>query len=265
MSVMHWARLAPLLWLIGAPSAAVPSIPPSQPVPLPATERLSYAIHWVGVPVGESTLAVKKMTEIEGDPAYHFAATTESYHVLRLVYPVNTRVDSYVDAERFLPIRYRMSGRQGFSTRDRELIFDHEQHSVMLREGRSRTYQTVSDVQDPLSALYYYRVTASLRDGEIVRVPVHDRKRPKEIIVTAGPVESVTTKAGTFQAARLKIWQEQEGLFLHDGDITLWMTADERRLPVRMEAKVAIGTVTAELTAFARGAAPPLSAASAAP
>jgi hypothetical protein len=38
-----------------------------------------------------------------------------------------------------------------------------------------------------------------------------------------------------------------EGLFKKEGEILIWLTDDERRLPVRMETKLKIGRVTAEL------------------
>jgi hypothetical protein len=242
-------------WLLtgAVTSAALSSAQPPLPV-LPTfavPEQLSYAISWTGIPVGESTLAVQESVDAEQSGAYHFVSISRSNHILRLLYPVKTRIDSVVEKERFLPIRYTMTGRQGFKTRNRELRFDQASHQVeLVMDGVSRIYPTVEAVQDPLSALYYYRATATMRAGETVHIPVHDRKRPKEIVVTAGPVETVKTEAGTFQAVRLNVKQEEEGLFLHDGDITVWITADARRLPVRMEGRVAIGTVTAELTAY---------------
>ncbi len=211
-------------------------------------ERLHYSISWVGIPVGESTLTSQGIVDEGAGMIYHFASTANSNHVLRLLYPVKTKIDSVVDPEHFVPIRYTMKGRQGFQTRTRELRFDQVNHAVeLIMDGQSRTYPTVAAVQDPLSALYYYRLTATMQPGEVVRIPVHDRKRPKEIIVTAGPVERVVTDAGTFQAVRLKIKQEEEGIFLHEGDITVWITTDDRRLPVRLEGRVTIGTVAAEL------------------
>jgi len=246
-----WLTAAAAL-LIGATVSA--SVTVAQP-PRPAfaePERLHYSISWVGIPVGESTLISQGMVDEAGGRVYRFASTAASNHVLRLLYPVRTRIESVVDAERFLPIRYTMQGRQGFQSRSRELHFDQTNHTVQLSmEGETRNFPTVEAVQDPLSALYYYRMVATMQPGEIIHIPVHDRKRPKEIVVTAGPVESVTTGAGTFQAARLKIKQEEEGIFLHQGDITVWMSADERRLPVRMEGHVAIGTVAAELEDYA--------------
>ena len=252
----RWLRLAPVLGvLFGAPSAGLSS--PATPPPLAPTERLSYTMYWIGVPVAESMLKSAGPVELPEGRAFHFIATTESNHVLRLLYPVKTRVDSFVEAGRFLPIRYTMTGRQGFRKRDRELRFDQAGQSVtLITEGRSRIYPTVAAVQDPLSAFYYYRMTASLEPGEVARIPVHDRKRPKEIIVTVGQVETVKTKAGTFETVRLKIEQE-EGLFLHEGEVWLWMTTDARRLPVRVEARVTLGTVVAELTEVTREEPPP--------
>ncbi len=251
--LIPFAWLASSVWLLaGSAPAALP--PAATPLSFHATEQLHYVIRWAGVPVGESTLVVQDVVEAEEGPMYHFASTARSNHVLRLLYPVRTRVESFVDAARFLPVRYTMQGRQGFRVRDRELLFDQRAHSVeLVTEGRRRIYPTADEVQDPLSALYYYRRTATLEAGEVVRIPVHDRKRPKEIVVTAGPVETVETDAGTFQAARLDLTRQDEGLFLHEGDITLWMTADERRLPVRLVGRVAIGTVSAELTAYTIG------------
>jgi hypothetical protein len=242
-----WLAAIAALFMGTSGLASVTDAQPPEPV-FATPERLHYAISWVGIPVGESTLTSQGMVDEGAGSTYHFSSTATSNHVLRLLYPVRTRIDSIVDAERFLPIRYTMDGRQGFQTRHRELHFDQSNHTVRLTmEGQSRNYPTVEAVQDPLSALYFYRMTATMKEGEVVRIPVHDRKRPKEIVVTAGPVETVTTDAGTFQAVRLKIKQEEEGVFLHEGDITVWITADKRRLPVRMEGRVAIGTVAAEL------------------
>ncbi|MBI3620930.1 MAG: DUF3108 domain-containing protein [Nitrospirae bacterium] len=239
---------AAVLLIVSAGSASTADEPPPSRPAFASPEQLHYSISWAGIPVGESTLVSRGLADEGQGPVYHFASTARSNRVLRLLYPVKTHIESIVDSGRFLPIRYTMTGRQGFQTRSRELRFDQITHTVeLVMEGRTRTYPTIDAVQDPLSALYFYRMTATMEPGEVIRIPVHDRKRPKEIVVTAGPVERIETDAGVFQAARLNIRQTEEGLFLHEGDITVWITMDERRLPVRMEGRVTIGTVTAEL------------------
>jgi hypothetical protein len=250
LTVWIWPAAVAALLLGSASSASISDAQPPQPV-FASPERLRYSISWIGIPVGEGTLTSEGRVDTEAGVIYHFGSTAISNHVIRLLYPVRTRIESFVDSERFLPIRYTMNGRQGFQTRSRELRFDQVNHTVeLVMNGLNRTYPTAESVQDPLSALYYYRLTATMQPGEVVRIPVHDRKRPKEIVVTAGPVDLIETDAGVFEAARLKIKQTEEGLFLHEGDITVWMTTDDRRLPVRMEGRVTIGTVAAELVDY---------------
>ena len=251
LSVIFWISTSGPVPVV----ASVPATLSSRSV-FSVKEQLRYDISWIGIPVGEATLASEGFENSEEGGLLHFVSTVRSNHVLRVLYPVKTRIESFVEAERFLPVRYVMTGRQGYRMRNRTLLFDQAQHAVeLVSSGEHRTYETVEAVQDPLSALYFYRSNATMREGEIFRVPVHDRKRPKEIVVTAGPVETIRTDAGLFDVVRLNVEQTGKGLFLHDGDLTVWITTDERRLPVRMEGHVAIGTVVAELTHVLRGSA----------
>jgi hypothetical protein len=38
-----------------------------------------------------------------------------------------------------------------------------------------------------------------------------------------------------------------QGIFLNQGNIRVWFTTDDRRIPVRMKAKVIIGSIVADL------------------
>ena len=52
---------------------------------------------------------------------------------------------------------------------------------------------------------------------------------------------------GETEAVVVKPVLKSEGLFQNKGDILVWLTDDENKIPVRVETKVPIGTVTAEL------------------
>jgi hypothetical protein len=40
---------------------------------------------------------------------------------------------------------------------------------------------------------------------------------------------------------------KSEGIFNRKGDMYIWLTDDQRRIPVRMQTKVAVGSITATL------------------
>jgi hypothetical protein len=41
---------------------------------------------------------------------------------------------------------------------------------------------------------------------------------------------------------------KSEGIFARTGDIVIWLTDDDRRIPVQMKSKVVVGSITATLT-----------------
>ncbi|MGH7219026.1 MAG: DUF3108 domain-containing protein, partial [Nitrospiraceae bacterium] len=47
-----------------------------------------------------------------------------------------------------------------------------------------------------------------------------------------------------------------QGLFLNKGNIRVWFTTDDRRIPVRMKAKVVIGSIVADLVSGLQAASP---------
>ena len=69
--------------------------------------------------------------------------------------------------------------------------------------------------------------------------------------------ETVTVPAGTFDCLKVEPIIQGEGLFQFEGDIMIWLTDDERRMPVLMKTNIKIGAVDAALYQYQEGAAPP--------
>jgi len=59
--------------------------------------------------------------------------------------------------------------------------------------------------------------------------------------------EKVKTKLGEFDTVVIKPLMKSEGIFNRKGDVYIWLTDDKKRIPVKLESKVAIGSITATL------------------
>jgi hypothetical protein len=46
---------------------------------------------------------------------------------------------------------------------------------------------------------------------------------------------------------------EGTGLFVNDGRLKLWLSDDERRVPVRLRTRVAIGSIAGDLESYVPG------------
>jgi hypothetical protein len=76
---------------------------------------------------------------------------------------------------------------------------------------------------------------------------IHHDKKNRNVEVRVEEIEKVETPWGKVDAARVLVIMPFQGIFLNQGNIRVWFTADEHRIPVRMKAKVVIGSIVADL------------------
>ena len=101
-------------------------------------------------------------------------------------------------------------------------------------------------VRDLFSALYFVR-RLEFYQGASHKALVGDDDKFKEVLSRVERSEMVETPAGKFQTWRVNTVALVGGLFKEGGQFRMWLTADERKLPVQFEAKVSLGTVSGKL------------------
>jgi hypothetical protein len=155
-----------------------------------------------------------------------------------------------MDVETLLPWRFEKHQKEGGYERDVVIKFE--------RDGSFARYENGDEVmmhpfsQDELSAFYYLR-TLPLEVGRDVFIDNHtDRKNyPLKVIVHGR--ETIEVSAGTFDCYVIEPVIREGGIFTAKGTLTIWITADERRMPVRMRTKIVVGAITASLTKYDPG------------
>jgi hypothetical protein len=150
----------------------------------------------------------------------------------------------------FFPANYRLITREGSHRKDKEVIFDRQRGRATYvdhRGGETREAEVPRTVFDPLSSFYLVR-TMDLQVGRPLHVPVFDSKKLWNVEVQVLRKERVTVPAGTFDTIVIKPLMKSEGIFSSKGAILIWVTDDERRMPVLLRSKVAVGSINAELS-----------------
>jgi hypothetical protein len=214
-------------------------------------ETLTYGIKWGIIPVGEGVLSVHPLREVNGQDVYHFELKVTSYPFLDLFYKVRDKISSYVAADLTRSYYYHKSQREGRTKRDIIVEFDWDTNQAEYSNfGKSKPpVDILPGTLDPLSALYYARLK-DLDDIEEINVPVTDGKKciiGKAVIVRR---ENITIESGVFDTYLMEPdIEEIGGVFekARNAKIRVWLTADDRRIPVRVESQVSIGSFTAEL------------------
>jgi len=212
-------------------------------------ERLVFDLTWTGVKAGTATIELvndKGRTKI--------ISTARSADWVSIFYTVDDRVQSLLGSPQKpmsigLPENYRIRLREGRHRRDRELVFDHANRQVTFIDHlgtEKKTYKIKEKTFDPLTSFYHIR-TLKLDVGKSAYVDIFDSKKLWNVEVKVLRREKIQTKLGIFDTVVIKPLMKSEGIFNRKGDMYIWLTDDLKRIPVKMETKVAIGSITATL------------------
>jgi hypothetical protein len=237
------------LTILTVPMTAVPEgMLPSLARSFSAGERFTYRVSWMGIHAATAVMEVGSAPPLDGRQALRFLTTTTSSPIVTKFYPVENRVESLVDAETLLPKRLLFRRREGKRKNDFDVTFRHAQGSVLsIKDGQPTTIPIPPDTQDSISCLYYIRSVPSLQPGFSQVMTVHHDKKNYRLEVRIEAIEKVRGPWGEIEAIRALAIMPFQGIFLNEGNIRVWFTNDDRRIPVRMKAKVIVGSVVADL------------------
>ncbi len=226
-----------------SPSGASPVRPP-----FADGERFVYHISWLTILAGTAVLEAGRSTTSDSRPGFRFLAAAQSSPLVTRFYPVDNRVESRVDAATLLPQRMSFRRREGRRKNDFEYTFHHAAGTVaVVKDGRTDVLTIPNGTQDAISCLYYVRSALPMTPGASLVMNVHHDKKNYKLEVRVEALETLKGPWGTVETARVLAIMPFQGIFLNQGDIRVWFTTDERRIPVMMKAKVIIGSVVAKL------------------
>lgn len=217
-------------------------------------EDLTFAIRWGVITGGYATLSVPSIEPVGGRPAYHILSEAHSTGVVSAFYKVRDRNEAWLDAAWPRSLRYARKIQEGKYRVDEVVELDHAAGKFHLTEVRHdkntrevKEGQIPPNVLDVFSSLYYVR-TLPLEVGQSYTIDVHSGEKTWPLLVKVLKKERVKVKAGRFNCIKVEPVLREAGIFINKGKkMQVWLTDDERRMPVLMRAEVFIGHVSAEL------------------
>lgn len=237
------------------PAAATRPARPEAPVPFAAGEVLSYDVSWSSfVTAGTATLTVGNKKPSLGSTVYPIVAEGRSTALVSVFYPVYYKADTLVDAYDLLPQRGSIYGEEKGAKKTRTAVFDQARHrarfELRAETTTTRDLKVPAGVQDALSAFYWLR-SYPLRTGAKLLVPIVFNGTVVNVRITVGAREQVSSRLGPLTAWHLTPVVDDEGE-LEARKMSLWISDDARRLPLRMQVELPLGSFDLVLKAAMR-------------
>src|SRR5918995_7265853 len=231
-----------------------------EPLPFGPGERVAFRITYARLLAGRAWVSVLP-GEPGGRPVLRFVAEAKSQGFFAWL--VGFRVDDRTVATWepasgcSLAIEKRL--REGRAVRDQSVVFDREEGVALVTDPKIKEtrFEVGSCVLDVLSAFFVTRLRGVPETGELT-LPVFDNGKRYALGVRFLKKERLNLPAPLGRGIPTIVVEprliEGTGLFVKEGRLRIWLTDDERRIPVRMRSKVAIGSVSADLEAYTRSA-----------
>jgi len=220
--------------------AAVTDTVAAPPRPFKTGESLRFAVQYGFIHAGTAWLEVPEVVEWHGRPAWRLVARAESNGFFDKMYKVRNRIESVWDQEERFSWRYFEDRHEGGYTANDTILF--EPDSMQMRYKNGMTYPVPGPVQDALSSFYMTRFHELPIGGQIT-FDYHASRKTKPMEVRILGREKVKTPAGKFSCIVIEPMLKAGGIFKNKGRLVIWLTDDERRMPVLMKSKVMIGSI----------------------
>ncbi|RJQ24046.1 MAG: DUF3108 domain-containing protein [Nitrospiraceae bacterium] len=210
-------------------------------------KRFVYHIYWSGIKAGEAVLNYEDTPE--GVVIKTFAASAP---VISIFYKVEDFAQSTLNPDGY-PKSFILKASEGRHKRDKVTYFESMTDSGKQKityhdkiKGQRVEFYVDQSAYDPLSA-FYAMTKMSLEEGKSKYIDIFDSKKLYHTEIQVLRKEKVSVPAGDFATILVKPLLKSEGLFRKTGDILIWATDDERKLPVLLKSKAPIGTFSVEL------------------
>ncbi len=210
-------------------------------------EKLTFVIRYGAIVAGSATMSIPTITTIRGKEVYQIVTEARSSAFFSAFYRVQDRVESYVDRKGLFTWRFQKSLREGNYKADRLVEYD-QIHGWAVTNQRD-SMRIPPCVQDILSSFYYVR-TQSLEVGKSLFIDNHSDNKLYPMEVKVHKKERIQVRAGEFDCIVVEPILRASGLFKSKGRLIIWLTDDDRKIPVQMKSKIPVGYITAELKAM---------------
>ena len=164
--------------------------------------------------------------------------------------------ESYFDKVTNKPYQFVRQVNEGGYIKDQEGFFNQDKNSVLLKDYKNKTEKTfpvTENVQDILSTFYFLRNHPNidkLKVGESIIVDMFfDNETFKFKLKYIGK-EDLKTKFGVIPSMIFRPLVQSGRVFKEQESLTVWISDDQNKLPIRIKASLAVGSLKADLDGF---------------
>ncbi len=217
-------------------------------------ESLRYKMSYSGFLKAGSAILEVEEKYYNGKKVFHTTGTGWTSGMIKFFFKVDDKYESYFDKDTIKPYLFKRKIDEGGYKKHRITSFNHKVKVAYVQDftNQQDTSVAFTNVQDMLSSFYFLRniETKELKKGDEIKLDMFMDSQVYPFKLLFIGREVLKTKFGKVNSLIFRPLVQSGRIFKAQESVTIWITDDANKIPIKMRASLAVGSLRAELEAY---------------
>ncbi|MFC4267797.1 DUF3108 domain-containing protein [Polaribacter marinivivus] len=217
-------------------------------------EFLRYKMSYSGFLRAGSAILEVKEEEFRGKKVYHTKGTGWTSGMIKWFFEVDDVYESYFDKETLKPYLFKRKINEGGYKKHRITAFNYTSNTAYIQDfvEQKDTIVSIKNIQDMLSSFYYLRNkdVSKFKVGDEIKLDMFIDAQTYPFRLRFLGKEELRTRFGKVNTLMFRPLVQSGRVFKEEESVTIWITDDANKIPIRMKASLAVGSLRADLEAY---------------
>lgn len=212
------------------------------------TLKVFYTVAGMYVGAGEATFN-SSLEKLNNVPVYHVIGEGKTFSFYDNFFKVRDRYETYIDTATLQPLKFIRNVYEGGYKKYENVTFNKATNTAVTNDG---VFKVPACVQDVLSSIYYARNIDfnSYKPGDRIPFTMFLDKELFSMYIRYVGKETIKTKYGKFNAIKFKPLLIKGTIFEGGEKMTVWISDDKNKIPVRIESPISVGSIKVDMMDF---------------
>lgn len=207
-----------------------------------------YTLAGIWVHAGNVNFTVEQTT-LNNKAVYHITGNGATLPSYDWVYKVRDRYETFIDTGTLQPYRFIRSVNEGSYKKFENITFNKSTNTAITNSG---VYKVSECVQDVLSEVYLARNLDfdHYKKGDQIPFDLFLDDEVFHMYIRYLGKETVKTKYGKIRCFKFKPLLLKGTIFEGGEKMTVWISDDDNRIPIRIESPISVGSVKVDMMMY---------------
>ena len=212
--------------------------------PFNINEKLEFSVNFNSINVGKAELNVNSLELINNKQTYlvSFLANTEG--LADRLFKIRDSIELWIDEKEFYTHKVNKIINEGLYKKKTKITFNYDDSIAVINENEKIKLPFRS--WDPFSMFYYLRTIQLMNENILAFDYFNGKKKINYKLIVSGK-EEIKSKIGSFNCYIVKPFHQGKSLLKNEGDMKIWISDSEKRLPIKIQIKMKFGSMKLDL------------------